>query len=102
MAEESEEYRGETTQGDSPVWEPLLAAIGEELAGDFMWMFEVRLTDGRLLQAYKHIDTRRYLHLGPDGSAFVYESRSRYRAVPLGKLVLEVAAPYGPRRYTGE
>jgi hypothetical protein len=97
MAVEREEHRGEATQGDSPVWEPLLAAIGEELAGDFMWMFEARLTDGRLLQAYKHIATRRYLHLGPHGSAFVYESRSRYRKVPLGRLVLEVVAPHGLR-----
>jgi hypothetical protein len=32
-----------------------------------MWMFEVRLSDGTPLHAYKHIDTRRYLHLASDG-----------------------------------
>lgn len=94
------EFQGEVTQGDSPDWEPLLAAVGEELAGEFMWMFEVRLEDGRLIQAYKHFDTRRYLHLGPEGSAFGYGPNNRYHAVPLGKLVLDAIAPYGPRRYT--
>ena len=61
-------YRGEMMQGETPEWQPLLDAVGEELTGDFMWMFEVRLLDGTPLQAYKHIDSRRYLHLAPDGA----------------------------------
>ncbi|MGH3994438.1 MAG: hypothetical protein ACRDSN_18500 [Pseudonocardiaceae bacterium] len=35
-------------------------------------MFEVELTDGTALQAYKHIDTRRYVHLAPDGAAVAF------------------------------
>ncbi|MBA2566700.1 MAG: hypothetical protein H0V08_02755 [Thermoleophilaceae bacterium] len=43
-------YVGTATQGHEPEWEPLLAAVGEEVAGDFMWMFEVELSNGvRLL-----------------------------------------------------
>jgi hypothetical protein len=30
------------------------------------------MEDGRRLHAYKHIDTRRYVHLCEDGTAFVY------------------------------
>jgi hypothetical protein len=54
-------------QGRTPEWQPLLDAVGEEIAANFMWMFEVRLSDGTPLHAYKHIDTRRYLHLASDG-----------------------------------
>lgn len=37
-----------------------------------MWMGEVRLEDGRPLQSYKHIDTRRYLFLSEELKAFEY------------------------------
>jgi hypothetical protein len=30
---------------------------------------------------YKHIDTRRYLHLAADGRAFLYFPDSRYREI---------------------
>jgi hypothetical protein len=39
---------------------------------DFMWMFEVELESGLRLHAYKHIETRKYLHLDKEGRAFVY------------------------------
>jgi hypothetical protein len=37
-----------------------------------MWMFEVELENGLRLHAYKHWETRRYLHLDHGGRAFVY------------------------------
>jgi hypothetical protein len=84
--------RGRATQGDSPEWEPLLDAVGEQVIGDFMWMFEVELTNGTRLQAYKHIDTRRYTHLAHDGRAFVFEPPDRYRNVPAADVLAAVFA----------
>ena len=57
-------------QYKAPVWEPLVAAVGQRLAETFMWMQEEELDDGSVLHAYKHIHTRRYLYLTPDGRAF--------------------------------
>ncbi len=49
-----------------------------------MWMYEVHCTNGVKLQAYKHIDTREYLHLAPDGCAYFFESPNDY--VPIRVL----------------
>ena len=57
-------------QYDHPDWEPLLAAVGDELASGFMWMHEEAFADGTAIHAYKHRHTRRYLYLGTDGRAF--------------------------------
>ena len=86
-------YRGKASQGNTPEWLPLLNVLGERLTGDFMWMFEVRLTNGTPLQAYKHIDTRRYVHLAPNGDAFAYGPPDLYRPVPLKAVLAEVFAP---------
>jgi hypothetical protein len=63
-------YSGVMVHGERPNWQPLLNAVGEEACGDFMWMFEVLLSER--------------------GAAFVYESPDRYRAVPLTELVAAV------------
>jgi hypothetical protein len=86
-------YKGVSTQGDKPNWRPLLAVVGEQVAGDFMWMFEVELDNGMPLQAYKHVDTRGYVHLAPDGSAFIYEPPDRYRSFPVADVLAAVFAP---------
>lgn len=70
-------------QIDTPDWAPLEAAIGPDLAGGFMWMHEVRLIGGPSVHAYKHIATRRYLHLAGDGQAFAHLGDGRYRRTPL-------------------
>ncbi len=72
-------FDGRLLQFDVPVWDPLLELVGPRLVRWFMWMNAIALSDGREVQAYKHIATRRYLHLGNDGSAFEYTRRSRYR-----------------------
>ena len=59
-------------QYSEPSWAPLRALVGAELAHWFMWMCEVELADGVQVQAYKHISTRRYLHLANDCRAFLY------------------------------
>lgn len=55
-----------------------------------MWMFEVELSNGTLLQAYKHVDTSGYVHLDPHGAAFVYEPPDRYRPFPLADVLAAV------------
>jgi hypothetical protein len=72
---------GERSQGDHPNWEPLLALVGDVLVGEFMWMFEIELADGVAVHAYKHIITRRYLHIAEDGRTFVFTAPGRYRPI---------------------
>jgi hypothetical protein len=78
---------GEMTQGDRPCWGPLERAVGLELAGGFMWMYEIETTSRGRLQAYKHIDTRRYLHLDDHGRAYEYIAEQRYREIPLADAI---------------
>jgi hypothetical protein len=50
-------------------------------ADDFMWMGAAKFNDGRTVHSYKHLDTRRYLHLDDSGHAYRYLARaegSRY------------------------
>lgn len=81
------------TNGDDPVWAPLEAAVGDELVGWFMWMYEVRLDDGTALQAYKHRSTRRYLHLDDACRAFGYDD-GRYPQFPLAQAIDAVFASW--------
>lgn len=73
---------GRPSSAESPSWEPLIDLVGLRLVGEFMWMFEILLEDGSVLHAYKHIDTRRYVHLHEDGGrAFAYVAAERYREI---------------------
>lgn len=74
---------GVVVQVETPNWTPLEEAIGNDLAGWFMWMHEISLVDGSRIHAYKHTTTRRYLHLAEDGRAFDYCDESRYGEVAL-------------------
>ena len=62
--------RGSLGQFEHPVWEPLLGVVGEHLTGTFMWMNDVRLSDGIRVHTYKHIWTRRHLYLDESGRAY--------------------------------
>ena len=81
--------RGDVVQADTPDWKPLLD-VAAELVDDFMWMYEIRLQDGRRVHAYKHIDTRGYAHLGGTGEAFRYAGGSSYEPVDLAELLRRV------------
>lgn len=81
---------GDLGQGDRPNWEPLEAMIGEELAGEFMWMFQVDLADGMAVHAYKHIFTRRYMHIGEDGRTLAFTYSGRYRPIDPFDLLMAV------------
>lgn len=72
------EIEGKVKQADSPCWDPLVEAVGEEFAGRFMWMGEIRLSDGTDLHAYKHRMNRQYLHLAPDGRQYWFDSGSYF------------------------
>jgi hypothetical protein len=76
-------------QGDDPNWEPLLELASEEI-DDFMWMFEVELEDGAMVQAYKHWWTRRYVHLDFSGRAFISTGERLYEEVDPGELLAAV------------
>ena len=73
--------RGVVTQFDKPCWAALEQAVGTALAGSFMWMDEVRLNDGTRVHAYKHVMTRRYLHLAADGTALAWRADATYRMI---------------------
>jgi len=47
---------GDSTRGQEPNWDPLLALAPNEI-DDFMWMFEVELESGLRLHAFKHVET---------------------------------------------
>jgi hypothetical protein len=84
--------RGCMTRSDTPNWEPLLNLI-RVYVDDFMWMFEVELKNGTRLHAYKHRETRRYLHLSEDGRAFVYEEPSFYREFDDIRRLVDLVLP---------
>ncbi len=77
-----EEIAGRPTDGDDPNWEPLEKLVGIEEAGDFIWIYEVKLDGGQLVNAYKHIVTDAYLFLAADGTAFDHLGGETYRRRP--------------------
>jgi hypothetical protein len=81
--------RGGQMQGDQPNWEPLIELAPEEI-DDFMWMFEVELEDGAMVQAYKHWWTRGYVHLDFSGRAFVFTEENLYEEVDAEELLAAV------------
>jgi hypothetical protein len=100
MSDDDKTITGEMGQGERPNWEPLEAMVGETLAGEFMWMFQVDLSDGTAVHAYKHIFTRRYLHLGEDGRTLAFTSSHRYRTVDPFDLLMAVFEDW--ERYTDD
>ena len=85
--EVDDELCGALAQRERPDWEPLIALVGLDVVGCFMWMNELVLEDGTRLHAYKNIATRRYLHLAVDGRAFAERASDRYEEVtPLAAL----------------
>jgi hypothetical protein len=82
-----EELCGALAQRERPDWEPLIALVGLDVVGCFMWMNEFVLSDGTRLHAYKNIATRRYLHVAVDGRVFAERANDRFEHVtPLEAL----------------
>jgi hypothetical protein len=76
-----------------PDWGPLVLAIGCRAAGDFMWMYELAMADGLRIQAYKHVETRRYLFLDRFGGAFTYVGEAAYERVPMATVLSRFVSP---------
>ena len=83
---------GSMGQADDPEWAPLVALIGTDLAGWFMWMFAVELDDGSRVHAYKHTATRRYFHIADDGRVFIYIGDDGYREIDRQDAIAEAFA----------
>jgi hypothetical protein len=81
---------GEMRQGETPDWGPLERLIGLDACARFMWMFDVVLEDGTILNVYKHSWTRASLHLSRDGRAFWFAGRGSYREVDPSLAVMAV------------
>ena len=64
---------------NEPTWAPLVTVVGGRQAEWFMWMYAIGLADGTRAHAYKHVSTRRYVHLGEDGRGFEYVGDKQYR-----------------------
>lgn len=75
-----------------PDWEPLLALIGDELAGWCVWMGALRLEDGAELHRYRHAVTRRYFHVAKDGRSFSYDWHAAAPGSDAGYVQLTRAA----------
>lgn len=73
MSTRAQRFEGWDVGVERPNWAPLLALVGVELTGWFMWMGEVELSDGARVHVYKHRDTRRSVHVAEDGRTFYYD-----------------------------
>ena len=70
-------------------------------ADEFMWMGAAEFNDGRIVHSYKHVDTRRYLHLDDSGHANQYLSKAeggRYVSLPDPRQAISRALDVGLAR----
>jgi hypothetical protein len=89
--------RGKFTDRRDPIWEPLLELLPEDI-DDFMWMGEVRLTDGTQIQFYKHYWTRQYLLLDIGGRIWVQNDDDRYEEAEDPEWMLKFVFDFGETR----
>lgn len=68
-----------------PNWEPLLSVLPEAAMGDWMWMSRLTV-DGKVIEQYKHSDTRRYVNLDHAGQAFSVQYDGRGDAPTVHKV----------------
>lgn len=69
-------------QYDNPEWTSLEQLLGsDDLCAQFMWMHDVLLDDGTVLNAYKHRWTRCYFHLTENARTFYYVKGHLYSEV---------------------
>lgn len=66
---------GMTKKGDveftcDPNWEPLLQYLTREQCGDWFWMCRENIGRGRIIQHYKHRQTKQYVCLDAKGRAW--------------------------------
>jgi hypothetical protein len=89
--------RGKFTERREPIWDPLLELLPEDI-DDFMWMGEVRLTDGTQIQLYKHYWTRRYLLLDLGGRTWTGGENDRYEEAEDTEWMVKLVFRFGETR----
>lgn len=89
--------RGKFSERREPAWDPLLELLPEDIE-DFMWMGEVRLTDGTQIQLYKHYWTRRYLLLDLGGRTWIGRDNDRYEEAEDPEWMLKLVFQFGETR----
>lgn len=73
---------GQMRNHDTPDWTALERLLGsDELCAHFMWMHDVLLDNGTVLNAYKHRWTRCYFHLTEDARTYYYVRGDLYGEV---------------------
>lgn len=83
---------GVSHPSEEPDWQPLLDLVGEHLTGFFMWMSEIDLEDGVKAHAYKHHETRRYLHIAEDARTFGYVGVGTYDEINPNRAISDAFA----------
>ncbi|MEX1004140.1 MAG: hypothetical protein WD156_02070 [Acidimicrobiia bacterium] len=86
-----QEWR-DCTEFDEPDWEPLERHVPESLWGEFMWMYRVR-PEGRGIEAYKHRDTRRYLHLDHSNRAWQWQPDGWWDRIAISEALARSVDP---------
>jgi hypothetical protein len=82
-------------QYDEPDWRPLATVASEYLMGSFMWMHELATRRGERFHAYKHIETRCYVHIDMEGNGLAYHmDEDRYERVPAWVLLQAALRPW--------
>jgi hypothetical protein len=78
-----------------PDWRPLERLASPYLASSFMWMFELATRRGERFHAYKHIETRCYVHIDISGSVLAYvPEEDRYQRYPAWILLQTALRPW--------
>jgi hypothetical protein len=80
---------------EEPDWRPLEHLASAYRASSFMWMFELATRRGGRFHAYKHIETRCYIHIDIQckGLAYVPEE-DRYERHPAWVLLRAALRPW--------
>lgn len=88
----TETFSGISASTENPGCEPLHSLVGLELCSQFMQMFDVRLSNGHTVRAFKHRVTRAYLHLDRTeaGFAYRYTETGRYSPVAMTTALIAV------------
>ena len=84
--------RGRMSRLERPDWDPVIDFVGLELVRWFMWMGQIELVDDTRVHAYKHVTTRRYLHIGEDQRLFAYRSPNAYLEIESAHALEEAFA----------
>jgi len=80
---------------ENPDWRPLERLASPYLASHWMWMFEVATRRGERFHAYKHIETRCYIHIDINGNGLGYVPvDDRYRRYPAWVLLRSALRPW--------